>query len=102
MSKKLVLLGNVPNLGKRGLITGPVPEHYAKVLIRRGLAKIYHEPKAEVKLDPSVLAEPAQVKDSSDLKKAEIKARLEALGIEFDPRAKKADLIEAYKKANRI
>lgn len=93
MSKRLVLLAKVPNLGARGLITRAVPEHYAKVLIRRGLAKIY-EPEKLVKLAPEIKAEPQVKVDFSSLKKAEMKAELERRGIEFDSGAKKSELLE--------
>ena len=99
MSKRVILLQPVPNLGARGLLTPPIPDRYAQVLIRRGLAKPAETKARKTKLAPEVkpqIAPEPQSEDFSDLKKKEIKERLDKLGIEFDSSAKKADLLALY------
>jgi len=93
MSRKVVLLATVQNLGARGLITPRLPEHYAKVLIRRGLAKPYDEKPLKNKVAPQIREEIRPVVDYSTWKKSELKAKLDELGVEYDGSAKKSELI---------
>jgi HeH/LEM domain len=61
------------------------------------------EPEPEAEPQPPPEGEPDEADDDEagleDFTIAELKAELDALGVEYDPRARKADLIELIKKA---
>lgn len=97
------MLSNVQNLGARGLVTPPLPDHYANILIRRGLAKSYSEKPRKNKLDPEVkkIISPEVKADFSKLKKKELKAKLDELGIEYSVMAKKSALRKLLENASQ-
>ena len=91
--RPVILLKDVKGLGQKGRCTKTLPDHYADVLIRRGLARDLPKP-AQAPPPKKSESGPMVSLDPIPSTTREIKAELRELGASYSRLARKPELIQ--------